>query len=284
MCPTIVRISEAHEPRRRNYRFWKTDFLLETRWRRPGAVAEPISKYLNMPHGSERMAELHDLCRPRAGNGLQEMMLRWEQQQPLNAAQVAWLTKAFGPSEIEAASAHVVQRLLDSGPDGRHGREPAWEKLFAFRHQVLPGDWRAALRSAVTDELNARCQPGESPFRIAVFDVPGEGQFLMLAYRHLVADARSIALLLHEIIHQAVHPASRPPDFAPHIGGGSLRDLFPDAFHWSQVPAVVWNSTSEVWKSRYCRKLPGAERDDLRMEFRVHQCSLPLGCAEETVA
>jgi hypothetical protein len=219
---------------------------------------------------------LDELCQPRAGNGLQEMMLRWEQQQPVNAAQVAWLKNTFRPSEIEAAIARVLQRLLHSGAGRRPGAKPAGEELFAFRHTVLPGDWRVPLQSAVTDELNTPYRRGESPFRISLFDVPRQGQFLMLAYRHLVADARSIALLLHEIIHQTADPAGGPPEYAASIGATSLREMFPAAYRWSRIPSVAWNSTSEVWKSRRCRKLPCADHNDLRMEFRVHQHSLPL--------
>jgi hypothetical protein len=203
------------------------------------------------------------------------MMRRWEQQQPVNAVQVAWLKRSFRPAEIETASARVLQRLLESGSGRRPGPKPAGENLFAFRQAALPGDWRGQLQSAVTDELNTPYRPGESPFRISVFDVPRQGQFLMLGYRHLLADARSIALLMHDIIHQAADPDGGPPEYAPRIGANSLRDLFPAAFRWSRLPAIVWNSTGELWKSRRCRKLPCADQDDLRMEFRVHQMSLP---------
>jgi hypothetical protein len=241
------------------------------------AVKRRNCRFLDQsPFGRNGMMMFDELCRPRAGNGVQEMMLRWEQQQPVNAAQVAWLKNSFRPSEIEAASARVLQRLLELGSDGGPCRRPGGERLFAFRQATLPGDWRGPLQSAVTDELNTPCRPGESPFRISVFDVPRQGQFVMLAYRHVIADARSIALLLHEIIHQSVDPARGPPEFAPRIGAHSLRELFPAAFHWSRLPAVAWNSINEVWKSRRCRKLPCANQNDLRMEFRIHQFSLPL--------
>src|SRR5579864_5603710 len=157
------------------------------------------------------MMNFDELCQPTAARGLQAMMLRWEQLQPVNAVHVAWLENSFRPSEIEAATTRALQRLLKSSPGRSVGQAASSSDLFEFSHCKISGDWTGHLQSVVTGELNTLYTPGRPPFRISAFDLPQQGQFLTLAYRHAIADARSITLLLHEIIHYLSSPVAQPP-------------------------------------------------------------------------
>lgn len=215
-------------------------------------------------------------CVPGATRGLQAMMLRWEQLQPVNAVHVAWLQKSFRPSDIKSAITRTLQRLQNSSPGRMPDPESCYGELFEFRHVAISGDWRGHLEAAVTNELNTSYPPGSPPLRISVFDLPRHGQFLVLSYRHLIADARSIALLLHEIIHYLTSPAAQPPRFATKINDESLDQMFSSEYRWRRIPAVAWNLVTELWKSLRCRRLQPNESDNLRMEFRLHQSSLPL--------
>lgn len=216
------------------------------------------------------------LVKPRPGHGLQAMMLRWEELQPVNAVHVAWLRDSFSVSQIETAAARVFERLPQASQPcaKRSAREQG--RLFEFHDHVALGDWRAHLEQVVTRELNTPFEDGRTPFRVCVIDVRGQGQFVILAYRHVVADARAVALLLHEIIGQLSDPKSRNSGIEVLVGGQSLCELFPAEFSRRRVPAVAWHMASEVWKSRRCVRLTPIDSDDLGMDFRVHQTALSL--------
>lgn len=222
------------------------------------------------------MLDFENLCRSVGARGLQAMMFRWEQKQPVNAVQVAWLQDSFRPSEIQSAATRVLQRLLRSksgrGPDEKGD----FAELFDFQHAAIVGDWVGRIQSAVTDELNTPYLPGRPVFRVSAFDLPKQGQFLLLGYRHAIADARSISLLLNEMTHSLTSPEAQAPRYAATINDQSLSELFPEEYRWSAVPGVVWHAVTELWKSLWCRKLEASDPADLRMEFRLHQLSLPL--------
>ncbi len=207
-------------------------------------------------------------------------MLRWEQLHPVNAVHVAWLQPAFHPLEIRVAITRAIGRLLASNGNVPPASDCNDGELFEFHHATCVGDWRSQLQSAVTDELNTPYAPGKSPFRISVFDVPNEGQFLVVGYRHVVADGRSISLLLHEIIHKMTSPLDESHDFETRLGAKDLRQLFPVEYGWRRYPEVAWSSGSALWKSLWCKRLPPNDPADLRMEFRFHQTSLPVAAVK----
>lgn len=216
------------------------------------------------------------LIKPRPGNGLQAMMLRWEQLHPVNAAHVAWLHDSIPVSQIETAAERVFERLLQASHPIAGRTRSERERPFEFRDLVLQGDWRQHLEQAVTRELNTPFEDGQSPFRVRVINVCGQGQFLILAYRHVVADARAVALLQHELIGRLTNPGSQNSRITTVVGGQSLCELFPAEFHWRRMPAVACHMASELWRSRRCTRLTAINPDDLRMDFRVHQTSLSL--------
>ena len=227
------------------------------------------------------MIALDELCPPGATRSLQAMMLRWEQQQPVNAVHVAWLQKSFRPLDIKSATTKAVRRLLSSNPARLSDQQSGIAELFEFRQAEIAGDWRINLQSAVTNELNTPFPPGSPPLRISVFDDRRLGQFLMLGYRHVIADARSITLLLHEIIHYLSSPVVESPCYAATCSGESLDRLFPSEYRARRIPVVAWNLVTEFWKSLRCTRLPAHDRADLRMECRLHQSSLPLAALKD---
>jgi len=222
------------------------------------------------------MSTFDAICQPQSGHGLQAMMLRWEKLHPVNAVHIAWLQNAIDPLAMQAAITRVIGRLLKTSGSQSIDCSSTGGELFEFHHATIVGDWRSQLESAVSDELNTPYAPGKSPFRISLFDVPNEGQFLVVGYRHVVADGRSISLLLHEIIHKATAPAAESYDFETRLDAKGLRQLFPAEYSWRRIPEVAWSSASSLWKSLWCRRLPPNDPGDLNMEFRFHQTALPV--------
>ncbi len=204
------------------------------------------------------------------------MMRRWEQLHPVNAVQIAWLNRTIGRDAVYGAADRVFRRLAHgpaqsaahrpSSPDRRDGGRIEFE----LQHRPFVGDWRTVLQDAVTNELNRRYDDGEPPWRVLLFESPRFGQFLALGYRHVIADARSIALVLHEIIRHAIAPAAGPSGFEAEHRPESLWDLYPAEFRWQRMPSMVWHHVRELWASRQAFRPPCDDPGDLRMEFRIH--------------
>lgn len=228
------------------------------------------------------MIPIEQLIQPRPGHGFQAMMRRWEKLHPVNAVHVVWLDDPVPLTQIEAAAERVFERLLQisSSSVGQNSRNSG--RLFGFQDRSVEGDWRRHLEQAVTCELNAPFQDDRPPFRIAVINVGGREQFLILSYRHVIADARAVALLVNEIIGQLTNPAAQNPGHEVVVGRSNLRELFPAEFQWRCAPAVACHLAREWWKSRRCVQLTPHDAKDLRMEFRVHQTGLSLAALKIT--
>lgn len=215
-------------------------------------------------------------CRPRRAHGLQAMMLQWERWHPVNAIQFARLDASIAAATIASAADRVFRRLT-----GHPGAAPACQPTgdwgvagegpyFAFQHQRFIGDWRTELERAVTSELNRGYSDSDPPWRILLLESAQDGQFLGLGYRHVIADARSISLLLHEIIRYAVAPSAQPSGCEAEVRPESLRTLYAEEFRWRRIPAMAWNHARELWASRRAFRPPCADPRDLRMEFLIH--------------
>jgi hypothetical protein len=204
------------------------------------------------------------------------MMRRWEQLHPVNAVQIAWLKRTVGIDSLYAAADRVFRRLVLRVPQPaaqvlrRPDRPGCGRGAFEFQRRQFAGDWRSVLQGAVTNELNRPFADFEPPWRIQLFESPRHGQFLALGYRHLIADARSIARVLHEIIRNAVAPSVRPAGFEAEHRPESVRDLYPEEFRRRRFPLMFWNLLRELWTSRRAFRPPCGDHRDLRMEFRIH--------------
>lgn len=215
-------------------------------------------------------------CLPRPGHGLQAMMLHWERMHPVNAVQFARLDRVFAAEAIVSAAGHVFRRLANRGRQASAGRPPDIaphddaEPAFEFQHRRFSGDWRACAEHVVTAELNRGYGDTDPPWRILLLESPHDGQLVGMAYRHVVADARSIALLLHEIIRRAAAPSAAPSGHEVEVGEESLRNLYPEEFRWRRLPGMARTHARELWASRRAFRPPCADPRDLRMEFRMH--------------
>jgi hypothetical protein len=207
-----------------------------------------------------------DLCQPRSGHGLQAMMLRWEAQHPVNAVQIARLNRSVSLGTAAAAADRVFRRLVPG----------SLESLFEFCYQPFVGDWQAVLGDAVTDELNRPYDSAAAPCRLTLFESPRDGQFLALGYRHVIADARSIVLVLHEIVRQMLAPTTRLKGFEAENRRECLRDLYPGEFRWRRLPSLAWHQLAELWASWRAFRPPCSDPGDLRMKFCIHDADLSL--------
>ena len=199
------------------------------------------------------------------------MMRRWEELHPVNAVQIAWLKQTIGVDSIYRAADRVLRRLTGHAVQPSAHRPDRDRRIdFEFQHRPFVGDWRAVLQGAVTTELNRPYGDGEAPWRIFLFESPVFGQFLGLGYRHVIADARSVSLVLHEIVRLAVCPDGKAAGFEAEYRPESLRDLFPAEFRWRRIPSMLWNQWQEMWASRRAFQPPCHDPRDLKMEFHIH--------------
>src|SRR5262249_5309665 len=173
-------------------------------------------------HSRFALMTSNTFCQPRSGHGLQAMMLRWETQHPVNAVQIARLNRSVSMGTACAAADRVFRRLVPG----------SLQSVFEFSYQPFVGDWRAVLEDAVTDELNRAYDDAAPPWRLTLFESPRDGQFLALGYRHVIADARSIVLVLHEIVRQMLAPSTRLKGFEAENRPECLPDVFPGGFPW----------------------------------------------------
>src|SRR5262245_47887890 len=212
------------------------------------------------------------LCQPRSGHGLQAMMLRWEAQHPVNAMQIAQLNRSVSMGTACAAADRVFRRLVPGN----------LQSLFEFCYQPFVGDWRAVLEDTVTNELNRPYDDAAPPWRLTLFESPRDGQFLALGYRHVIADARSTVLVLHEIVRQMLAPSTRLKGFEAECRRESLRDLYPAEFRWGRLASSIRNNLAELWASRRAFRAPCPDAGDLHMEFGIHDVDLTLAGLKAT--
>lgn len=213
--------------------------------------------------------------RERSAQGLQAMMHRWEQLHPVNAVQIAWLNRQVTSTDAIAAAERVFCRLGDERDVRARDSDDA-DPRFEFEHRPFIGDWRDLMQHAVTSELNRPYDEGDPPWRLFLFESPVWGQFLALGYRHRIADARSVALILHEIVRLAVAPAEQV-EWTIAAGGAPVHEMFSSEFELRRLPNLVASHLSEMWASRRAFRPPRYGSSELRMEFRVHDAELPIG-------
>lgn len=211
----------------------------------------------------------------RSAAGLQAMMLRWEQLHPVNAVQVAWLRPRLAADDVVSAAGRVFDRLAIVVGGLRRG------PLFEFAHRHFVGDWRTFLEGVVGAELNRAYAADDPPWRLVLFESPAHGQFLALGYRHLIADARSVALVLYDIIRSVIAPGARARGPVTARRGAPLQALFRHELGLGRLPQAAWNHLREIWESRRSFRPPCAEPAELRMEFRIHAAELSIGALKE---
>ena len=114
--------------------------------------------------------------------GFQRMMLFWERWHPVNAVQFIELEGEIDARSLRCAAERLLKQL---------------ESAFSG------GAWRLGL--FVTKLMNQPFSDTELPIRVGVVKLR-EGTIVWLCYRHAIADARSISMLLGHLLEQLSTP------------------------------------------------------------------------------
>ncbi len=220
------------------------------------------------------------------------MMLRWEEFHALNASHVIHLGKCYAPTEVEQVAIRVSRSLgllpISFDADRRtilfhDERSEGIETTPLFTHFSFVGPVRPAMEAVLNDQLNREFGTVPHwPIRFALIDTPGEGQFLVLTYHHVLSDSRGISLLAREVVRALDGRPARITrlDFQP----PSLKRIFPVDLGWRGLLRRGRSTISELLTSQSCCALPRHRqpRTELAIECGVRSLEFSTSLLKET--
>jgi hypothetical protein len=236
-------------------------------------------------------ASFHDL------NGLQQMMLRWEEIHPLNALHVIELGEPVTETAAQSALDRAVETLrlgrVEFSRDRTRSRyvlpsSEAGPRIESWRQDpertlALPGDpSRSALLELLEDHLNRPFARSGSnwPFRFIHLTTIDGRCYLGVVYRHAVSDSQGIQKIVRcwlRMLYGLTHPGEPLRTDAP-----ALKLLYPEELSWKRLPARMREIAVELHASRDCYratpKLPGTTA----ISGALHGRHLPLAAIRGT--
>jgi hypothetical protein len=140
-------------------------------------------------------------------NGMQQMMLRWEEFRPLNAVHAVSLSSSAAFSEIQNSAIEATKSLRLGPVEICRGRKSIrWHRESSQLSEYLVprfdegGNWMKTYQH-ITDELNLPFHSDVHwPFRLTYMADAGGSPALIMTYQHAVLDSRSVSLVLREIL------------------------------------------------------------------------------------
>ncbi len=221
-------------------------------------------------------------------NGLQCMMLRWEEFHAMNAIHVLHLGTTYNPAFVQQVISERCQSLglapvefINNRRSIRFADEmQAGEVPPPFQYQMRSGPAEWALQGILTDELNTPFEEGMHwPFRFFLIETE-QGQFLVLNYQHAISDSRGISLILREIIRAlaGIPPAVASLDRNP----PPLKKLFPAK---SSIRGMLRRGAdffAEITESVSCYHHPRRFSGSLAAESAIHSNGLSTAILKQT--
>jgi len=223
-------------------------------------------------------------------NGLQRMMLRWEEFHALNAIHIVRLGRCHAPEHVAQVVDRVTRSLglLPVSFDAKRRsilfhdeKSDGIETAPTFLHLPFVGPVRSAIEAVLNDQLNREFGTVPHwPVRFALIDTPSEGQFLALTYHHAVSDSRGVSLVLREILRalQGRVPLVRRLDLHP----PSLKELFPRELGWRGLLRRGVSTASELFASSVCFSPPRHRRAEFAIEAGIHSLAFPVSLLKQT--
>lgn len=214
--------------------------------RRPHPVPGPAASR-TLP-GAPSLSEAP--CAVGRLNIFQQLIRRWEQVHPYNAAQVLRLAGRADFQRLDDAWDSAVRALglgIARVEDGHYWFEPPpgeSHRLCVYRVQGL------SLEEHLSAELNRPCVDGQGlPFRSFVIQDP-DSYCAGVVYQHWTADSTAMRILLREWFMRITQPdaARRTPVHLP--SGGYWRYFGPDQVPWRIPDALL---SFPRWLSRFRR-------------------------------
>lgn len=228
--------------------------------------------------------EAHRSDRPL--NGLQEMMLRWEQFHPLNAAHLFELAE---PVSVEAAQSSLNAALatltLGQVEFSRCKRRLKYYPATSNASATTDGpvveshvgtDSETAIRTVIDEQLN-RPFPESGPhwpYRFIRLMVLDGRCFLGVIYRHAVSDSRGVQLIVRcwmRFLFGLSQPGEPLSTNAP-----TLEQLFPRDLSWWRAPLRIRELAAELWHSSACFRPAERSGQPLAIASSLHGRRLPV--------
>ncbi|MCX7422090.1 MAG: hypothetical protein NT013_21470 [Planctomycetia bacterium] len=210
--------------------------------------------------------------------GMQAMMAYWERLHAINAVQVAEVSAEITIADLQTATDRLFRKFLaaSSGqwPSLSERRAAPNFGITAQFHK-LPSIESSSLESLATQLLNAPFADDEPPFRVGLVQQMGT-RYVWLSYRHSIADARSIAMLLQNLLEELMWDRDEELPLGITHTTESLVDFFPEEARRTNVLRSIGPAIKTLWNLRRSHRRPPADPTEFEMTFQIHAEHLPL--------
>lgn len=207
------------------------------------------------------------------------MMGYWERLHPVNAVQIAELPQSIGSDELQAAISRLFGKFFAANDSCRWPKLPGDLEVSAReivgRFRMLPETSEHPLEAFVTELLNQPFADDEPPFRVGLAQ-GRRGRYLWLSYRHAIADARSITLLMQNLLEELAWDGTGELPLLVERERRSLSDFFPAKRRGLSVLRSAISSAKTLWRVGRCHRERPADSNSYRMSFQIHAEQLPL--------
>jgi hypothetical protein len=209
--------------------------------------------------------------------GLQQMMVRWEQLAPFNAVQMVVLQgQRLSIYDVREAVGKLMNESGTCSFTVMSGRRFAeWtngaslpEVSLLSVDEMVPEFVEAFIRKELSVDLSevARC-----PFRFTLIDTGGSKQGLAVTYRHAVSDAHGTAVMLHRLLLLFKDGNSGK---AWRLTPPTIRELFPEFTHRTRFLQKVRNTIDQYKLFFGCWRPPRRFADNWDTDFVIADSGL----------
>lgn len=240
-------------------------------------TSEPDSIGPTLEHGVLPCAEFIDHTRPL--EGFQQVMLRWEEIRPYNAVHIIELNDlSLSAVRLSKSVAAVFSAVGLTSVRFNRSRKAVQYRSVGHPLKIAEVELQTAsneeLSGLMTDKLSDFFAANEdSPFRITLArQTRANGvsatQYLVIGYRHAIADAQSIVLLVKAILDHYRDGLVKPPSLTCNAAG--LRDTFRRDTSWETAIPRLGKLSLELLQGLRCHRPKSSDLSSTFETCKVH--------------
>lgn len=210
--------------------------------------------------------------------GFQSMMTSWERWQPVNAVQFVSLRGSLELPQLQDKTEQSLQKLDSIFGGGRWrlnygGESPDFRSVVS--HCVPDLDTRAAMEHFVTDLMNSRFEDTDVPVRVGLAR-QNDASLLWICYRHSVADARSIAILLQHLAEEMLSEGETDLPLRLEDKSCPTTEMLKDRRLPLGILGRVYAACTSLRALQKCSRKARQRDAGFRMTFKIHGIDLSL--------
>ncbi|MES2789376.1 MAG: hypothetical protein V4719_07130 [Planctomycetota bacterium] len=217
-------------------------------------------------------------------NGMQKMMLRWEEFRALNAAHVVELGHATSIQDAETA-VHEACRTVGLNPvefcsqrkNFRFLDQPVStsEEFPSLEHRHFAASGVDSIHQVLQEQLNRPFETGAHwPFRFLFVEAPDSGPYLVVVYQHVVSDSRGVQLILREVLRALFRQPSKCGKLRYHPP--ALQELFADEYGWKNLPRRAYEVFDDIYQSSGCFRAREHDTGEQGISCGIQATGLPI--------